>query len=65
MFNSPADNSSHSLLRDYLFGKGVRQAKHGAKLQLGGNINGLVQESLNNDQKEFSICSQIYSSYIE
>ena len=58
MFNSPADNSSHSLLRDYLFGKGVRQAKHGAKLQLGGNINGLVQESLNNDQKNLAFASR-------
>jgi hypothetical protein len=58
MFNSPADNSSHSLLRDYLFGKGVRQAKHGAKLQLGGNINGLVQESLNNDQKNLEFAAR-------
>lgn len=60
-FESPVDKKPHALLQDYLYGKGVTSAKKGAKLQLGGNINALLQNQLTEDQRDQAFADRMTS----
>lgn len=41
---------TYTLMQDYLTSKGVKLAKYGAKLQLGGTLNGMVQSGVQEDK---------------
>lgn len=41
---------TYTLMQDYLTSKGVKIAKYGAKLQLGGTLNGMVQPGVQEDK---------------